>query len=65
MPISMRYQKSEGASSLTNRAESQLVSDHVQSNQKMHDLYATKHISEMVFPDAFLGSIESNFFLIS
>ena len=27
--------------------------DDVQSNQKMHDLYATKHISEMVFPDAF------------
>ena len=25
----------------------------VQSNQKMHDLYATKHISEMFFPDAF------------
>ena len=26
---------------------------HVQSNQKMHDLYATKHISQMVLPDAF------------
>ena len=28
----------------------------------MHDLCATKHISQMVLPDAFLGSIESNFF---
>ena len=36
----------------------------VQSNQKMHDLYATKHISQMALPDAFLGSIESNFFII-
>ena len=25
----------------------------VQSNQEMHDLYATKHFSEMVLPDAF------------
>ena len=25
----------------------------VQSNQKMHDLYATMHISQMVFPYAF------------
>ena len=25
----------------------------VQSNQKMHDLYATTHISQMVLPDAF------------
>ena len=25
----------------------------VQSNQKMHDLFTTKHISEMVLPDAF------------
>ena len=25
----------------------------VQSNQKMHDLYATKHISQMALPDAF------------
>ena len=25
----------------------------VQSNQKMHDRYATKHISQMVLPDAF------------
>ena len=25
----------------------------VQSNQKMHDLYATLHISQMVLPDAF------------
>ena len=32
---------------------SQLLSDMVQSNQKMHDLYATKHISQMVFPRAF------------
>ena len=35
---------------------------HVQSNQKMHDLYATLHIFQMALPDAFLGSIESNFF---
>ena len=26
---------------------------YVQSNQKMHDLYATKHISQMDLPDAF------------
>ena len=26
---------------------------HVQSNQKMHDLYATKHIFQMALPDAF------------
>ena len=26
---------------------------YVQSNQKMHDLYATMHISEMSLPDAF------------
>ena len=26
---------------------------HVQSNQKMHDLYATMHIFQMVLPDAF------------
>ena len=26
---------------------------YIQSNQKMHDLYATKHISEMVLADAF------------
>ena len=25
----------------------------VQSKQKMHDLYATKHVSQMVLPDAF------------
>ena len=25
----------------------------VQSNQNMHDLYATKHISQMALPDAF------------
>ena len=25
----------------------------VQSNQKMHDLYATKHIFQMALPDAF------------
>ena len=25
----------------------------VQSNKKMHDLYATKHIFQMVLPDAF------------
>ena len=25
----------------------------VQSNQKMHDLYATMHIFQMVLPDAF------------
>ena len=25
----------------------------VQSNQKLHDLYATMHISQMVLPDAF------------
>ena len=31
----------------------QYFSDIVQSNQKMHDLYATKHISQMVLPDAF------------
>ena len=37
----------------------------IQSNQKMYDLYATKHISEMVFPGAFGGSIESNVSLIS
>ena len=29
------------------------MEDKVQSNQKMHDLYATKHISEMALPDAF------------
>ena len=29
------------------------ISFYVQSNQKMHDLYATKHISEMVLPVAF------------
>ena len=26
---------------------------HVQSNQKMHDLYATMHIFQMALPDAF------------
>ena len=42
-----------------------LFHNYVQSNQKMHDIYATKHISQMVLPDSFLGSIESNFFTIS
>ena len=27
--------------------------NYVHPNQKMHDLYATKHISEMILPDAF------------
>ena len=27
--------------------------NHVQSNQKMHDLYATMHIFQMTLPDAF------------
>ena len=27
--------------------------DGVQSNQKMHDLYATLHISQIVLPNAF------------
>ena len=26
---------------------------YVHPNQKIHDLYATKHISEMVLPDVF------------
>ena len=26
---------------------------YVQTNQKMHDLYATKHIFQMALPDAF------------
>ena len=30
-----------------------LKTDFVQSNQKMHDLYATKYISQMVLQDAF------------
>ena len=29
------------------------ASDHVQSNQKMHNLYATMHIFQMALPDAF------------
>ena len=33
----------------------QSIKNHVivQSNQKMHDLYATKHIFQMALPDAF------------
>ena len=34
----------------------------VQSNQKMHDLYATKHISQMVLQDVF-GQYRVKFFL--
>ena len=30
-----------------------VVKLYVQSNQKMHDLYATKHISQIALPDAF------------
>ena len=34
----------------------------VQTNQKMHDLYATMHISEMVLPDDFFGQYRVKFF---
>ena len=34
----------------------------VQSNQRMHDLYATMHIFQMALPDAF-GQYRVKFFL--
>ena len=34
----------------------------VQSNQKMHDLYATMHIFQMALPDAFWAVYRVKFF---